>query len=281
MAFYGCDFIFDGKRASSFFEGVPNAAHKKLMVYNIGSYGQDDVDLSVGEIVEDRINRRYDSLLYGLVHNEPLQFTLVFGIDPDVLTGEMCLNRIDVARVAEWLTGHREYKILEIDQPDMLHYRFHAMVTGLKVISDGGLPVAFSAEITCDSPFAYNEPVTYRIDMNSEMNKPFRLDNQSMTNWYYYPVLEIELDGASYIQFENTADGGRIMLIENIPSDSGQVIRIDCQNQIITDSLGYNLYPGFNMRFLRLVPGENNINISTDGVGEVRTTCEFPMNLGA
>ena len=273
MAFYGCDFTFNGIKASA----------KGLMLYNIGSYSQDDVDFSVGEIVEDRIARRYDALHYGLVQNEPLQFTLVFGINTDNLSGESYLTRAQIAEITKWLTGHQEYKILTIDQADMIGYRFHAMVTGLKLIADGGLPTAFSAEITCDSPFAYKEPVTSSVAMGGSA-VIFTMNNQSSLNGYYYPVFTAVLTGASYIQLVNESDGNRMMRLGTTqnPIPSGRiVITIDCLNQIITANTGYNLYPGFNMKFLRLVPGTNTITITTDGTGTLDATCEYPVNIGA
>lgn len=281
MAFYGCDFTFDDKRASTFFQpATPGTAYKKLMVYNIGSYGQDDVDFSVGEAIEDRINRRYSSLLYGTVQNEPLQFTLVFGIDPDDLEGEEHLTREQISQVTKWLTGHQEYKILTIDQEDMQDYRYHAMVTGLRLISEGGLPVAFSAEITCDGPFAYRNPVIFYS--STEMDGGiYIVDNPAMTNDVFYPILDIDISGATYIQFVNLDDANRTMRFDGIPTESGLRIHADCYNQILTTSTGYNLYPGFNMKFMRFVPGENNIQITTDGSAEVITTCEYPVNIGA
>lgn len=282
MAFYGCDFIFDGKRASTFLEpSLEGAPYKRLMLYNIGSYGQDDADLSVGEIEEDRIGRRYDPLLYGLRQNDPLQFTLVFGIDPDDLVGETCFTREEIARITQWLTGHQEYKVLKIDQSDMEHYSYKAMVTGLRLVSDGGLPVAFSAEITCDSPFAYKDAESYEI--------PFYMDSDPtqctvscdwMANVYFYPIIDIEIGGATYIEIVNITDGGRIMRIDNIPSGVSD-IHIDCKNQIITEPNGYNLYTGFSMRFLRFIRGDNEITVQSDGTGSVSITCELPVNIGA
>ena len=256
---------------------------KRLMIYNIGSYSQDDADFSVGEIVEDRIARRYDALHYGLVQNEPLQFTMVFGIDPDDLVGESCFTRAEISKITQWLTGHQDYKILTIDQDDMTDFRFHAMVTGLKLIANGGLPTAFSAEITCDSPFAYRNPITYTSHLTSS-GALLSIENESMTNGYFYPVFTVTMAGASFIQFVNTTDGNRTMrlgTVQNpIPSESA-TITIDCRNQIITASTGYNLYPGFNMKFLRLAPGTNSITITTDGTGTLSTTCEYPVNIGA
>lgn len=273
MAFYGCDFTFDGKKASDF----------GLMLYNVGSYGQDDVDFSVGEIAEDRIARRYDSLLYGLEHNEPLMFTLVFGIDPDNLAGEAHLTRAQVADIMEWLTGHRTYKELTIDQDDMEEYCYHAMVTGLKLISDGGLPTAFSAEITCDSPFAYIRIPGWNTwwFYSGGGSMTSRINNRSKIHGYCYPVITVNLSSAASISFTNASDGGRVMRLDNIPAGSDHTVRIDCRNQIITSSLGYNLYPGFNMKFLRLVPGENDITVSANAACTIDMTCEYPVNIGA
>ncbi len=280
MAFYGCDFIFDGVRASTFLApATVGASYKRLMLYNIGSYGQGDADLSVGEIEEDRIGRRYDSLLYGIRQNDPLQFTLVFGIDPDDLVGETCFTREEIARITQWLTGHQEYKILKIDQDDMTGYRYHAMITGLRLVSDGGLPVAFEATISCDGPFAYQDPITFTAVLISS-DTTLEIMNSSTINGVYRPVFDIDLSGATYLQLVNSDDENRTMRIDNIPTEEVS-IHIDCLNQIITANTGYNLYPGFNMKFLRLVPGENDIYITTDGSGEIRATCEFPVNIGA
>ena len=63
MAFWGTEFIFDGIPCSEY----------GLMVYHFGSEGQDDVTFQSGEIIEDRIPYRYDSLIYGLVQNGSLE----------------------------------------------------------------------------------------------------------------------------------------------------------------------------------------------------------------
>lgn len=262
---------------------LPDLPWKRMMVYNTGNYSQSDVDFSVGEIVEDRIARRYDAPHYGLIQNEPLQFTIVFGIDPDDLSGETCFTRAEVSKITQWLTGHQDYKILTIDQDDMTNFRFHAMVTELKLIADGGLPTAFSAEITCDSPFAYMNPRTYTSSLTSS-GALLSIENESTMNGYYYPVFTANLTGASFIQFVNASDGNRTMRIGTVsnPIPSGAItITIDCQNQIISANTGVNLYPGFNMKFLRLVPGMNSITITTDGTGMLSTTCEYPVNIGA
>ena len=149
-----------------------------------------------------------------------------------------------------------------------------------RALAEGGLPVAFSAEISCNSPFAYKTPVSYTV-ITTGGDDYLRINYPAMTNNVFYPVIDISLTNATYIRFVNTDDRGRAMLIDDIPSGGSISIHIDCQNQIITASDGYNLYPGFNMKFLRLVPGDNDIHITTDGAAEVSMTCEYPVNIGA
>jgi len=267
MAFYGCDFTFDGISASS----------KGLMLYNFGGTGQDDVDLSVGEIAEDRINRRYDSLLYGLVQNEPLEFTLVFGADPDDIDDGVFLTREKVNEIAKWLTGHQTWKVLTIDQEDMEDYHYRCMITGLRLLTDGSYPWAFSCRVTCDSPFAY-KAASVTTQTLTGTAKNFTIENTSVLNGYYYPVITMTGNTGTSLAIINSSDSGRSCSLTGMPTGS-QDITIDCRNCVITSSAGYNLYPYFSRNFLRLVPGTNNLTAT--GTGTLAITCEFPVNIGA
>jgi len=109
MAFYGCEFIFDGVSCSQY----------GLKVYDFGGTGQSDVTMQSGDIVEDRIARRYDALTYGLTQNKALNFSLVFGPNEESLDAASPMDRYDIQRISSWLTGHKERKWLSIVQPDM------------------------------------------------------------------------------------------------------------------------------------------------------------------
>lgn len=267
MAFYGCDFTFNGVTASS----------KGLMLYNFGSSGQDDVDLSVGEIVEDRISLRYDSLLYGLVQNEPLEFTLTFGVDTDGLEAGTFLTRAKVNEIAAWLTGHQTWKTLTIDQEDMANYHYKCMITGLRLLTDGSYPWAFTCHITCDSPFAYLAPKTFSLTLSGSA-RTLTIPNTGGYNGFYYPVIKMTNNTAAAFTITNTTDGGRVFSLSGMPTET-QTITVDCKNQIITSSAGYNLYQYFNNKFLRLLPGNNTL--SANGRGSLTITCEFPVAIGA
>lgn len=267
MAFYGCDFTFNGTSASS----------KGLMLYDFGTNTQDDVDMSVGEIIEDRINRRNDALLYGLVQNEPLEFTLVFGADPDYIEDGTFLTRAKINEIAQWLTGHQSWKTLIIDQPDMADYHYKCMITGMRLLTDGSYPWAFSCRVTCDSPFAYKSILTTTKTLSGSA-VAFTIENTSVLNGYYYPVITMTGNTSANLTIVNASDNNRTCSLSGMPTGS-QNITMDCRNCVITSSAGYNLYPYFNRNFLRLVPGTNSLTAT--GRGSLSIICEFPVNIGA
>lgn len=284
MAFYGCDFTFDGVSASSM----------GLMIYDFGTYGQDDVDLSVGEIVADQISGRYESLLYGLVQNEPLEFTLVFGADPDDVEVGSYLTRERINTISKWLTGHRVWKQFYVHQDDMgsvvtstldgqTHstwsptFYYRCMVTGLKVLTDGTYPWAFSCHITCDSPFAYRASSITSATLNGSTTL-LSIENTSVLNGYYYPIITVRNNTSSSLTITNNTDGGRICSLTGMPTNT-QNITMDCKDGILTSSAGFNLYQYFNFNFLRLVSGVNSL--TAIGNGTLSIQCDFPVNIGA
>lgn len=266
MAFWGTEFIFDGIPCSEF----------GLMVYHFGSEGQDDVNFAVGETAEDRIASRYDSLNYGLVYNESLTYTLVFGANMESIDANSGLDRYDVESIAAWLTGHSVRKWLMIAQDDMEPFRYKCMISGLRLITYGDIPWAFSCTVTCDSPFAYMMPKEFAYDINDE--ETVVLHNRSSHNGYYMPLMEISIRDGDSISIKNQSDGGREFSFSKLPVGKSLTIAIDNQNQVITNNMDLNLYPYFNMRFMRLVRGDNVLQIT--GRANVKFICEFPVNIG-
>lgn len=266
MAFWGSEFIFDGVSCAEF----------GLMVYEFGSNGQDDVEFQVGEIVEDRIAGRYDALTYGINQNQALEFTLVFGANMASIDAQSSLDRHDIDAISAWLTGHSTYRWLSIVQDDMEIYRYRCMVSGLRLITDGMMPWAFSCTVHCDSPFAYQMPDTYTYTATGE--KQVNLRNRSGYHGFYRPKMEIAMHSGDTIKITNQSDNGRVFQFSSLPGGSSLVIYVDNQNQIITNSMDLNLYPNFNMKFMRLVRGDNLLTIS--GNATVKFLCEFPVNIG-
>lgn len=266
MAFWGTEFIFDGVPCSEF----------GLMVYHFGSSGQEDVNFQNGEIVEDRIPGRYDALTYGLVQNQSLEYTLVFGANMESIDANRSIDRYEVETIAAWLTGYSTRKWLTIIQDDMESFRYKCFISELKLITYGDMPWAFSCKVSCDSPFAYSLPEEYSYTVNGE--EQVILFNRSSFNGFYRPAIEIAMHGGTDVSIQNLSDGNRTFQFAGLPGGNSLVIYIDNKNQVITDNMDLNLYPYFNMKFMRLVRGDNILKIK--GSATVKFICEFPVNIG-
>ncbi len=84
--------------------------------------------------------------------------------------------------------------------------------------------------------------------------------------------------GGDGISIQNLSDNNRTFQFKELPGGNSLTIYVDNKNQVITDSMDLNLYPYFNMKFMRLVKGDNLLKIT--GNAEVKFICEFPVNIG-
>jgi phage-related protein len=267
MAFYGCEFIFDDLPCTEF----------GLMVYNFGSNTQSDVSFqSTGDVSEDRIAGRYDSLMYGLVQNKSLEYTLVFGANLDSMDANESIDRFEAEEIATWLTGHQTRKWLAIVQPDMEPFRYLCLISDLRLITYGDMPWAFSCRVSCDSPFAYTFPEEYTYKVAGQQTAV--LHNRSSYRGFYMPKLELSTFGANRFSITNASDNNRAFTFDRLPSGESLIIRVDNKNQVITNNHSFNLYDNFNHNFFRMVRGDNRLVFN--GHGTVKFTCEFPINVG-
>ena len=84
--------------------------------------------------------------------------------------------------------------------------------------------------------------------------------------------------GGDGISIQTLSDNNRTFQFKELPGGNSLTIYVDNKNQVITDSMDLNLYPYFNMKFMRLVKGDNLLKIT--GNAEVKFICEFPVNIG-
>ena len=155
MAFEGCEFSFDGIPSHDF----------GLVVYNFDSYSQDSTFSypSAGKILSDRIPNHNASFFYTLEFDSVAEFTLVFGANPKSYDERDPLDRWELEQIASWLTGHKNYKWLVIDQDDMHSFRYRCIISELEVIALGGEQWAYQCRVTCDSPYGYTYPETISV----------------------------------------------------------------------------------------------------------------------
>lgn len=230
-----------------------------LMLYDFDGKGQSDVAFgNKGDIVETRTNNRIQPIHFGVnYHTKPLEFKLVFG-------AERALDRYEMENISFWLTGHQNYQWLSIDQPDMENVQFKCLITQLTPISHGWLPVAFEAQVVCDCPYAYGFPFEKSYTISGTTDILFR--NESSVREFIKPTLTfLPSAGTSELTIINHDDGDRIFKIKDLPSSVCVVV--DNSNGIIQETnYGYNLYDGFNLNFFRFVHGDNNLEVTGNGV---------------
>lgn len=276
MGFYGNRFSFDGIPCEEF----------GLALYDIQGNSQDSsVNVaSVGTVIEDWIPTKNRSFFYGIRQNSPLVFTMVFGVDPSLSrthtfpTMEDFLDRWEIARINNWLTGHTSNrKWLEIEQSDMETVRFFCTVTELKLITHGWFPWAFSCTVTCDSPYGYMFPKKYTYSCSGSLSAELR--SKGVVNEDYFPTMTICPRTAGEISIVNQSDGGRVFLLNSsMPFVPHEKIWIDNDRGIIRSSEGRNLYDFFNFHFFRIKPGKNQLVLKGDF--DLEVVCVFPVNVG-
>lgn len=247
--FRACEFAFDGQSSRMY----------GLMLYEFNSKGQSDVAFgNKASIVETRTANRVLPIHHGVnYHATPLEFTIVFG-------GIRSFDRYEIERIGFWLTGHQDYKWLQIMQADMSHLQYRCLITELTPLSAGDQIYAFQATVKCDCPYAYGLPFEAMYQIADETSITFR--NDSSVRDYFRPCLHyIPENGTSQIQIINHSDGDREFLIKDLPA-SDLDITIDNDKGIITENtFDYNLYDGFNCNFFRLLPGDNELTVTGDG----------------
>ena len=264
MAFWGCEFVFDG---------IPSFEYG-LMLYDIGVVSEDGALSPEGKIIEDRTNRSYSPLHYGVVRNTPLTFTMTFGADINSVEANKHLDRWELNAISKWLTGHKDYKYLEILQPDMEAFRYRCIITKLDYITHGQSPWAFTCTVVCDSPYSYMYPDVTHID--SVVSNSLVLESIASCE-FYYPKLEITIRGGESFSIINSSDNNREFKFANVPT-TPITIYVDNENEIITNSHDLNLYKNFNFSFFRLIRGLNSLSVIGDGTIDI--TCEFPVSIG-
>lgn len=266
MSFDGNEFIFDGISSREF----------GLTLYSqFANASQDEtVFASNIKVSEDRPFRKYYSYCYGGSYEDSLEFTLVFGVDETRRALDQEYDRWEMQRIASWLTGHRQYKWLQIIQDDLSRVRYHCMISDLSCIEISGYHWGYQCKVICDSPYGFLLPETYHYDVSGSLDLTFK--NRSSINDFYRPQMSIQMQSGD-LSIINHADHDREFSLKGVPSSSGTIF-VDHDLQIISCEASINLYPYWNKRFLRLVPGENSITIS--GNGSVDFLCSFPVNVG-
>lgn len=234
---------------------------------------------STGELQTDVIPSKGRIFLYGRSYESPLEFNLVFGLDPsEVLNMHEYLDRYEINAVANWLAGHNEYHWLEIEQPDLEMIRYHCVISELTPIQLSWLPWAFTAKVTCDSPYGYMFPKNFHYSCSGTSN--IQLISRSTINQLYYPKMKIQLNGSNTISIVNQSCGNSELKFSGLPQSHFLTISVDndlCKIES-SDNAYSNLYQYCNFNWFPLKRGMNKIRVTGSCILDF--ICEFPVDCG-
>lgn len=233
---------------------------------------------SAGELQTDVIPSKGRVFLYGRTYENPLEFNLVFGLDPLMLKMHEHLDRYEMDAIANWLTGSNQYQWLEIEQPDLEVIRYRCVFSELEPIQLSWLPWAFTAKVTCDSPYGYMFPQNFHYPCNGTTS--IGLISRSTINRLYYPKMKIQLNGSNTISIVNKSCNNEEMKFTGLPQNYFLTISVDGELGKIesSDSSYSNLYKYFNFNWLPLKKGMNKLEVKGNCILDF--ICEFPVNCG-
>lgn len=253
-----------------------------LYCCDFGSKQHEDVSFgNRAKIIEERILGRVQPLHFGVnYHDEPLQFTMIFG-------GDQPIDRYDMQTIAMWLTGHQQYQWLTIEEPDMEGLSFRCLIRELTPISVGWFQYAFSADVICDCPYAYSEPFKQTFEITSGESTSCLLRNFGSARDHIRPVLNIDVadeSTMSWVHIINHATGDE-MRFDDIPSGTISII-VDNDTGIIEGSSKntssvVDVYPYFNFEYIKMASGDNWLEISSDGNIKITFSGRYLHNVGA
>ena len=266
------------------FDGIPCERYG-LCIYDVdGNNNKATPFASAGKLVSDAIPFSGQNYLYGRDLSSPLEFDLVFGLDPCNRTTEQHLTRQEMDTIANWLTQPKDYRWLEVEQPDLEDVRYRCVVSDLEPINIEWLPFAFKATVTCDSPYAYYKPQSFTYSSVSG-NTDATIENKSTIGVPYKPVITITLSGnstSSSVFKIKDKDSGEYVFTLPLPSlSAGTIVTVDSKHGILKSSGGENLYSGFDFKWFELGIGINNLSIEVENMtADIDIACEFPVNVG-
>lgn len=187
----------------------------------------------IREITKSENNRKLKSNIYGT--SKPDNITFEFSIFD--VNGED-IPRTKSIQINRWLTSPSLPQKLNFNDCDSYDLNYYAVCTQIDDIIAGGRLIGKSLKFETSSPFAFSKKNQKAFHIEGEGN--FYFNNTADTyDGLFYPVIIITAPStASDIIIENITDKRSVTVnMKNVPdnSDGNKIVRIDCENMIITD----------------------------------------------
>ncbi|MGN0417106.1 phage tail domain-containing protein [Anaerostipes faecalis] len=186
-----------------------------------------------------------------------------------------------ISELTRWLTSPKSYRKIQFYDcegtfEDIFYY---AIVTNVSPNESLGI-AGITIEFTCNSSYGFIEKTTGILDTidtlevsNYTLKKKIYCDSDELEE-YVYPIIIINADYLwSNLQIINHTDNERIMDLYDIKGN----YKINCQHQVIVKNNSYVMLSDLfkidkleKLYWLRLLPGENDIEIIGRGLIEIK-----------
>jgi len=264
MAFYGVEFMFDGKSSSMY----------NLMLANFDSSMIKSPAGAEIEVFKKYTYRRSRPYLYGTSPTPVLEF-------PITISSSQYIDASTRSLIEAWLFGHKGYKKFQPIQSDLSNIYYNVLLKNPKTVYVGNLQMGFECTAECDAPHAWQveKTTTKTYSGSSIVSDTFGFYNSSADNDYLYPELVITTNvSGCNVSLTNNTDGGRVFSFSDIAAN--EVLTVDNDRQIISSSTGLtNRLGKFNKKWFRLLPGNNNITVA-GGISSIDIVYSFAKKVG-
>jgi phage-related protein len=226
------------------------------------------------QLLTQKLFRKPVPLFWGAEQTPVLSFPLA-------MYSERELTAVDFSEISTWLYGQQNYKELRICQNDMPNVYFNAFLTAPQIVRTGNMIQGTTCTVVCDSPWGWREPKYYDYswgDNTYQIDDTITFFNESANGFYTYPselVIHGNIFGGS-VTITNVTDNNRQFILTLLPEE---VVTLDCEHQFISSTLVQYPLINFNKKWLRFLPGENNLIISGN-ISEIEITSPIAFKVG-
>lgn len=247
------DFIFDGI----------DSKDMGLSIVQIGSGFYETPFIGGQEVDEVQIGHK--NYFFG-TKKKCLEFELTFSLLDEEFTSQ---RRFEIAK---WLVSD-EYKPFKTY--DDLSKTYNIISTGASdLMTGGGNKGYFTMKFKTDAPWAWSDEEESVFDL-SAITVPTKIsvENKSNVLKYYEPEMEFTLVGSTGVSFKNASNGGETLGFTGL--QNGETVYVDNDKGDIVSNTGLYRLSNCNRKWLRLVQGLNEIEVT--GKCIVAFRCKFPL----
>lgn len=226
----------------------------------------------------------------GITYDQTPQFSLTVISEveiPDFIRRE----------ILSWLVGRKEFKTLQIHQPDLEDYFYKCVFTESEIIYINGRCHGFRLTANLDSPYAYGKGTVEKLE-SGDGDVYYIYNKSDIVDGYVYPTIEFTVGDSRLTGNEvavswasnqhslkdpvsGTPCESYDICITNMTDDTnrhfilaglvdGETITIDNEIRHISSNINAERLSHFNKNWLRLRPGKNELKVEINGTGEIR-----------